>query len=201
MKPRHAVVLAVLAWPLGARALLGVGDIVFDPTATAQAINLLRQAQQEFDRLGSLLGVSTRQFDQLLALAAATGNAAESGAYAAFATPAQLQAAVRALPGLQDADLTALFNADNVLDAFLGVPLAAWAQAVENPNAYYRQILVDPAIARVGESAGSPRRPIAYAQWFAALSPEDQANRGSRGAAEIADLLAATGSSSRGSAG
>jgi hypothetical protein len=189
MRPRHVVVLACLAWPLAAHALLGVGDIVFDPTATAQTINLLRQAQQEFDRLGSLLGVSTRQFDQLVALTAALGNGTESSAYAAFPSPSQLQTAVRAVPGLADADLTALFSSNNLLDAFLGVPLANWVQAVENPNAYYRAILVNPALARVSGSVNAAAPTSAYAQWYAALPPEDQANRGTRSAADLANLL------------
>jgi hypothetical protein len=190
MKARFVVVLAALAWPVAARALLGIGDIVFDPTDTAQTINLLHQAQQEFDRLGSLLGVSTRQFDQLVALAAAMGNATESAAYASFPSTSQLQNAVRAVPGLQDANLNALFNTNNLLDAFLGVPLSSWTQAVENPNAYYRAILVDPAIARVGASADLSSASIAYAQWYAALSPEDQANAGARSAADLSNLLA-----------
>jgi len=189
--PALALILAGLAWPIPAHALLGVGDIVFDPTATAQAINLLRQAQQEFDRLGSLLGVSTRQYDQLLGLAAAVGNAAESAAFSPQASPAQMQAAVRALPGLQTADLSSLFNASGVLDAFMGVPPDQWTQAVENPNGYYRTILVDPAIARVGAAAGLTSPAIAYAQWYAARSPEDQLNLGARSSADLAAVLAA----------
>jgi hypothetical protein len=189
MKPRYALVLACLAWPVAAHALLGVGDIVFDPTNTAQTINLLRQAQQEFDRLGSLLGVSTRQFDQLVALTAALGNGTEAAAYAAFPSPSQLQAAVRAVPGLADADLTALFNSNTLLDAFLGVPLANWVQAVENPNASYRAILVNPALARVGGPTNAAAPTSAYAQWYAALAPEDRANRGTRSAADLSNLL------------
>jgi hypothetical protein len=185
------VALAWLAWPAAVRAILGVGDIVYDPTATAEAINLLHQAQQEFDRLGSLLGVSTRQYDQLLGLASAVGNAAESAPYAVATSPAQMQAAVRALPGLQAADLDALFNASGVLDAFMGVPPDQWTQAVENPNGYYRSILVDPAIARVGAAAGLSSPAIAYAQWYAARSPEDQLNLGARASADLSAVLAA----------
>jgi len=187
---RIAAAAAGLAWPAAAHALFGVGDIVYDPTATAQTINLLHQAQQEFDRLGSLLGVSTRQYDQLLNLAAAVGNAAESAAFSSAASPAQIQSAVRALPGLANADLTSLFNASGVLDAFLGLSPEAWGQAVENPNAAYRAILVDPAIARAGAAAGLTSPAIAYAQWYAALSSEDQHNLGARAAADLASVLA-----------
>jgi hypothetical protein len=185
-----ALVLAICGWPGSAHALLGVGDIVYDPTATAEAINLLHQAQQEFDRLGSLLGVSTRQYDQLLSLATALGNAAEAAPFSSPASPAQLQTTVRALPGLSTADLGALFNSSGILDAFMGVPPDRWTQAVENPNGYYRAILVDPAIARVGTAAGLPSPAIAYAQWYAARSPEDQLNLGAHASADLAAMLA-----------
>ena len=185
-----ALLLAGLAVSPGAHAILGVGDIVYDPTATAQAINLLHQAQQEFDRLGSLLGVSTRQYDQLLSLATALGNARASAAQGGTASPAQLQEAVRGLPGLPAADLGTLFNANGALDAFLGVPPDRWAQAVENPGGYYQAVLVDPAIARIGAAAGLASPAIAYAQWYAARSPEDRGNLGARAAADLAAVLA-----------
>jgi hypothetical protein len=190
MKTRLATAIVLLAWPAAGHALLGIGDIVFDPTATAQTINLLRQAQQEFDRLGSLLGVSTKQYDQLVTLATAIGNTAESAPYAQFPSSQQLQDAVRAVPGLQDADMTALFDTNNLLDAFMGVPLESWAQAVENPNAYYRSILVDPAIARVGGSVNAASPAAAYAQWYGALSAEDRGNMGTRATTDLSNLLA-----------
>jgi hypothetical protein len=190
MKPRPLLALAALAWPLTAHAIFGIGDVVYDPAAVAQAINLVQQARQQYDRLGSLLGVSTRQFDQLVTLTAAVGNGGESAGFARAQSPAQLQQAVQAIPGLENADLGALLNANGLLDAFLGVPVNSWVQAVENPNAYYREILVDPAIARVGASAGAPAPAIAYAQWYAALSAEDQRNLGTRAAADFSNLLA-----------
>ena len=185
-----ALLLAVLARPASVHALLGVGDIVYDPTATAEAINLLHQAQQEFDRLGSLLGVSTRQYDQLLALATALGNGAESAPFSASATPAQLQAAIRALPGLSAADLGSLFNPSGILDAFMGVTPDQWTRTVENPNGYYRTAMVDPALTRAGAAAGPASPALAYAQWYAARSPEDQRNLGARASADFAATLA-----------
>ena len=97
---------------------------------------------------------------------------------------------MQAIPGLQDADLSSLLNRNGLLDAFLGVPLASWVQAVENPNAFYRNILVNPAIARVGASAGANPPAIAYAQWYAALSGEDQRNLGARATTDFSNLLA-----------
>ncbi len=188
---RFSLALAWLACPAAVHALFGVGDIVFDPANTAQTINVLRQAQQEFDRLGSLLGVSTKQYDQLLGLAAALGNPAESGQLSQAASPGQLQAAIRSLPGLENADLGSLFDANGILDAFMGVPADRWAEAVGNPGAFYRAVLVDPAIARVGASAGLTSAAVAYAQWYAARSPEDRLNLGSRAPADLASVLAA----------
>lgn len=184
---RPALLIAVLAWTPDVRAIFGAGDIVFDPDNTAQTINVLRQVQQEYDRLGTLLGVSTRQFDQLVQLSAALGPA---GAGAAPLSPAQMQAAVRAIPGLADADLGALFNTNGLLDAFLGVPLGQWALAVENPTAFLRDVLIGPAVARIGASAGLSPSSIAYAQWYAARTPEDQANLGARAAGDLSSLLA-----------
>jgi hypothetical protein len=178
-----------LAWVPPAHALLGVGDLVYDPAATAQAINLLRQAQQEFDRLGSLLGVSTRQYDQLLALAGAIGNGRESAPYAQALTPSQVQAAVRAVPGLAEADLAALLNPSGLLDVFLGLTPAGWQQAVETPTGYLRALLVGPALARAGSA--DPGAPAStYAQWYSGRSAEDQQNLGGQGAVDLASVLA-----------
>lgn len=179
----------LLAGPARSRALFGVGDIVFDPANTAQTINVLRQAQQQFDRLGSLLGVSTRQFDQLVQLAAAVGNSAESAGFGGVLSAAQLQALVRAVPGLSGVDLGALLNPNGQLDAFLGVPLPQWLQAVEHPTAFYRDLLVAPALARLGEAAGWSQPTQAYVQWYAAQSAEDQRNLGPRAASDFAHLL------------
>ena len=73
------LLVSLLAAPAAARAVFGVGDVVYDPANTTQTINVLRQAQQEFDRLGTLLGVSTRQFDQLVRLSTAVGKAGIDG--------------------------------------------------------------------------------------------------------------------------
>jgi hypothetical protein len=182
--------LILAAWPFAAHAIFGVGDIVFDPDNTAQTINVLHEAEQQFDRLGSILGVSTQQFDQLVSLTSAIGNATEAGPFLQTLSPAQLQSSVRSIPGLQDATLDALFNPNGQLDAFMGVPLGQWALAVENPTAYYRTILVNPAIARVGGSAGMAQPTIGYAQWYAARTPEDQYNLGPRASVDFSDLLA-----------
>ena len=195
MKPyciaRIAAAGFALAWPLRSRALFGAGDIVFDPANLAQTINVLRTAQQQFDRLGSILGISTRQFDQLVGLATAIGSPAESGSFGRVLSPDELRGLVQANPGLENAQLGPLFDTTGQLDAFLGVPLDRWTLAIENPTAFYRQILTAPAIARVGGSAGMTPAAVAYAQWYSSRAPEDQANLGGRAAVDVAHLLAA----------
>jgi hypothetical protein len=175
--------------PFAFLALFGAGDVVFDPENTAQTINVLHAAQQQIDRLGTLLGVSTKQFDQLVALATAIGNASEASAFGAGPSPRQLQDTVRSTPGLQDADLGALFDTNGLLDAFMGVPPAQWAQLVGNPYAWYRSVLVNPALARMGAPADAARPASAYAAWYGSRSAEDQANLGARSAADFSSLL------------
>jgi hypothetical protein len=185
---RFILLVSLLAAPAAARAVFGVGDVVYDPANTTQTINVLRQAQQEFDRLGTLLGVSTRQFDQLVRLSTAVGGPGSTAL--AATTPGQLLAAVQAVPGLETADLGALFDTNGLLDAFLGTPLSQWTLAIENPRAYLRTILVNPAISRVGASSGLSTPAIAYAQWYAARSPEDRLNSGTASAVDFSNLLA-----------
>ncbi len=72
----------------------------------------------------------------------------------------------------------------------MGVPLDQWTQAVENPGNYYRSLLVNPAIARVGAALGLNPPAVAYAQWYAARSPEDQYNLGPRASADFSNVLA-----------
>ena len=180
--------LALLG-PAPARALFGAGDIVYDPANVAQTINVLHAAQQQIDRLGSLLGVSTSQFDQLVSLAVAIGNASESAAFGAGLSPAQLEQLVRSIPGLGSADLAALLNTNNQIDAFLGVPLNVWAEAIESPDSFYCANLVDASIARIGSSEGLSSPAIAYAQWYASLTAADRQNLGALASADIAGTL------------
>jgi hypothetical protein len=195
MKQTRAVRIAAaglaLAWPLRSRALFGVGDIVFDPANVEQTINVLSAARQQFDRLGSILGVSTQQLDQLVSLATAIGSSAESGPFGRILSQNELQSLVQTIPGLESAQLGSLFDTTGQLDAFLGVPLDQWILAVQNPTAFYRDILTAPAIARVGSSAGLTPAAVAYAQWYSSLTQEDRANLGGRAAVDVAHLLAA----------
>lgn len=181
---------AALAWPMAARAILGVGDVVYDPSNTAETINLLRQAQQEFDRLGSLLGVSTREFDQLVSLAAALGDPTEAAAFSQPLTPAALQDLVRGLPGLGQADLGSLLNQEGWIDAFFGQAPSAWEQAVGQPDASYRAILVAPAAERAGGTGAPAGAAADYSRWYSSLSPEDQYTLAGRAAVDFSDLLA-----------
>jgi len=195
MKPFHAARLAAaglaLAWPMRSRAIFGIGDIVFDPANVQQTINVLQASQQQIDRLGSILGVSTRQFDQLVRLATAIGNSGEANPFGRPLSQDQLRSLVQATPGLENAQPGSLFNTTGQLDAFLGVPIDLWTLAVENPTAFYRDVLTAPAMARVGASSGNTPAAAAYAQWYSSRGPEDRSNLGGRAAVDVANLLAA----------
>ncbi len=186
---RIVLVALVLARPVPSWALFGVGDIVFDPSNTAETINVLRQAQQQLDRLGSLLGVSTQQLDQLLNLTTAIGNAAQAIPYARALSPAQIQGVINSIPGLEGVDLNALFNPLGQLDVFMGVPLDQWVKIIEKPNEYFRTILVNEAIQRVGGAVGLNDPEIAYVQWYAARAATDQYNLSVRAAVDLSNLL------------
>jgi hypothetical protein len=186
---RFALLVLIFAHPVESRAILGVGDVVFDPENTAQTINVLLQTEQEVQRLGTLLGVSTQQLTALLQVGAAIGNATEATSFSQPLTPLQLQASVGSIPGLQGSSLSALFNTNGQLDVFMGVPLSAWTQSVQTPNDYYRTILVNPAIERVGGSVGMNAPEVAYTQWYAARTPEDQYNLQVPASVDLASLL------------
>jgi len=190
MKALRLLALAALCvWPLRSRALFGVGDIVFDPESVAQAINLVKQAQQAYDRLGSLLGVSTQQFDQLLQLNLALGNSAESAAFAQAATPAQLQALIQGIPGLEQAQVSTLFRPDGQLDVFLGLPVSTWAADDETPDRFYQQVATIAAAGRSGTVSTTPLTGSTYAQWWATRSAEDQRNLAPQAATDLAAVM------------
>jgi hypothetical protein len=192
MKRIKLLVCAILClWPLRSRAIFGVGDIVYDPASVAQTINLVQQAQQAYDRLGSLLGVSTRQFDQLVQLNLALGNPAEAAAFAQAATPAELEAMIQSIPGLEQAQLSTLFRPDGQLDVFLGLSVANWAAAVENPEQFYQQAATASAATRSGASLAAPLSAATYAQWWAGQSAEDQRNLAPHAAADLAAVMGA----------
>ncbi|MGH7997448.1 MAG: hypothetical protein ACREFX_13965 [Opitutaceae bacterium] len=190
-RTRGVALAAALLLPLRARALFGVGDVVFDPANVTQTINVLRQAQQQVDRLGSLLGVSTRQFDQLVQLTAAVGSASASAPGSAPAGPDRIKSLLAGLAGFGNADPAALLNSSGQLDAFLGVPLSAWVAAVENPLQSFRQVLVEPALERSGSAAGLDGATAAYLQWYAQGSDEDRFNGAGRSASDLAQLMSA----------
>ena len=184
-----SLVVLLLARPVPTWAIFGVGDIVYDPMNTAETINVLRQAQEQLQRLGSLLGVSTQQLDELLDLTTAIGNAAQAIPYARALTPTQIQGIINSIPGLQGEDLNSLFNPLGQLDIFMGVPLDQWIKIIEKPNEYFRTILVNEAVQRVGAAVGLKDPEIAYVQWYAARAATDQYNLSVRAAVDLSNLL------------
>lgn len=194
MKPirllRLAAALALLAQPLVTRAIFGVGDIVFDPTNTAETIKVLAQTQQQVQRLGALLGVSTQQLDQLVQVTNALGNASDAATFARPQSLGQIQSLLHGIPGFEHIDVSKLFNSAGQLDIFMGITFDQWVQAVQRPTDFFRNALVTPAIDRIGHAAGLTQPEIAYAQWYAARAPTDHYNLGGRAAVDFSNLLA-----------
>jgi hypothetical protein len=136
-----------------------------------------------------MMGVSTRQLDQLLQLALTIGNRGEAEAFLATPSSLQLEALVRSNPGLETANLAGLFNTTNQLDAFIGLSLDQWIQSVENPQTYYRDLLIVPAIARIGASYDLSSPAISYLQWYTTRTSEDRNNLTAAAPADLAHLL------------
>ncbi len=170
-------------------AILGTGDIVYDPANVAQTINVLKAAEAQLDRLGTLLGVSTRQLDQLTGLAIAIGNAKDSIQTSSLINGSLISASLNEVPDIQTTSVNTLFDTNGLLDAFMGMKLDQWIMAIEKPTDYYRREMINPAIARIGSSSGLTTTAIDYTQWFAAQTSEDQSNLSPKVEYDISNLL------------
>jgi hypothetical protein len=70
MKRKVAVIIAVAALAVTpALAILGVGDIVFDPTNYAEAVDQLLRLEQQYDQLVQTYQMITNQYNQMLWMA------------------------------------------------------------------------------------------------------------------------------------
>ncbi len=170
-------------------AILGTGDIVYDPANVAQTINVLKAAEAQLDRLGTLLGVSTRQLDQLTGLAIAIGNAKDSIQTSSLINGSLISASLNEVPDIQTTSVNTLFDTNGLLDAFMGMKLDQWIMAIEKPTDYYRREMINPAIARIGSSSGLTTTAIDYTQWYAAQTSEDQSNLSPKVEYDISNLL------------
>ena len=71
MKSKHLKAIAVLAgitliFASPARAILGLGDVVFDPTNYVQAIKTFIQLEQQYEQLVQIYEQSRQQYEQLV---------------------------------------------------------------------------------------------------------------------------------------
>src|SRR5271165_4752965 len=74
MKSKRAIAVGLLAaftllFASPARAILGLGDIVFDPTSYAQAIKSFIQLEQQYQQLIQIYEQSRQQYEQMLRMA------------------------------------------------------------------------------------------------------------------------------------
>jgi len=90
-----ALITLVFAAP--ARAIFGLGDVVFDPTNYAQAIRSFIQLQQQYAQLVQIYQQSRQQYEQLIWMAKrsrstcrrATGQSLPPGPIPPPATPTE----------------------------------------------------------------------------------------------------------------
>jgi hypothetical protein len=170
-------------------AIFGAGDIVFDPANVAQTINVLKAAQGQLDMLGTILGISTKQLDQLTNLAFALGNSTDSKSISPALTDLQINDILKFTPGYDTLNLNKLFDKNGILDAFMGVSLKQWIQAVENPTNFYRQNMINSALARIGSNADLTSPTIAYTEWYSSLSLDERHILNDKANADLSDLL------------
>ena len=170
-------------------AIFGAGDIVFDPANVAQTINVLKAAQGQLDMLGTILGISTKQLDQLTNLAFALGNITDSKSISPALTDLQINDILKFTPGYDTLNLNKLFDKNGILDAFMGVSLKQWIQAVENPTNFYRQNMINSALARIGSNADLTSPTIAYTEWYSTLSLDERHILNDKANADLSDLL------------
>jgi len=169
--------------------IFGAGDIVYDPANVTQTINVLKATESQLDKLGSLLGISTSQLDMLTNLAISIGQSSNTRNINPILSQEQLSNTLSSNNGYSNSNLNALMNSNGVLDAFLGMSLDQWTQIFENPLNYYRNVMINPAINRIGYDSNLSQPTVAYAQWYANQSPEDRANLSIKFENDINELL------------
>jgi hypothetical protein len=71
----------------------------------------------------------------------------------------------------------------------MGVSLKQWIQAVENPTNFYRQNMINSALARIGSNADLTSPTIAYTEWYSSLSLDERHILNDKANADLSDLL------------
>ncbi len=170
-------------------AIFGAGDVVYDPANVAQTINVVKAAQSQLDRLGSLLGISTNQLDTLTNLTKSFGDSSNLNRINHILTPKDLSDILNTNPAYHNYNLNTLVDINGILDAFLGISFDGWIEAIENPLNFYSASLINPAISRIGASTGIPNPTIAYTQWYATQTINDKANLNLKMQNDITDLM------------
>jgi len=185
----YTLCIIFLTYESNTYAIFGAGDLVYDPANVAQTINVVKAAQSQLDKLGSLLGISTSQLDMLTNLTKFVGNSSNLQSTNHILTQNELYDIFKSDPAFQNGNLTALVNTYGILDAFLGISMDQWTLAIESPMNYYRKALINPAINRLGSSSGLTQPTIDYTKWYADQTSEDKVNLNIKVQNDITDLM------------
>lgn len=162
------VLLAVIVTALPCRmfAIFGIGDIVFDPAAYAEIVNLYNQGTQMVGSLRNMSQMATQQRDSLRSINTAVGDASALLSMPRAFTAAQFATLLKSIPGLEGVKLEKIFNQNGALDIFMGTPIGDWKATIENPYNYQANILKGRAISNIGQSLGANNEEIAFASWL-----------------------------------
>jgi hypothetical protein len=183
------IFIVILFFKNNCYAIFGAGDLVYDPANVAQTINVVKAAQSQLDKLGSILGISTNQLDMLTNLVSYIGNSSNLRSVNHILNQQELLDLFSSDPNYKNSNLNALLNSNGILDAFLGMSMDQWILAIENPTDFYRKALINPAINRLGSTSGLSNPTITYTQWYATQTPDDKINLNFKIQNDINDLM------------
>ncbi len=207
MKYRYVsfvVAFAAVLFPARVLAVLGVGDIVFDPTSYSQLLQSYAQGQSQLDALGNIVGLNSQQADSLKSINMSIGVSRVSASPRDL-TSGQVAALSQGLGVEAGGSVSNLYQRSGpfagALDVFMGTSLDSFRSQNAAPWTAFSSWASRTAIGSLGTAVGLDTPEIEFTQAVARLAPaERQANQTqiSRGLAALsADRFAKAGESRR----
>jgi hypothetical protein len=169
-------IIAATALVISAQGLHAQGVLTFDIQSFLQQIALKTIGQSQISSLGQLLGVNNQQLSAAKEIYSVLGDNSAS-ALANFNLN-DLQTVLKGVPGLENANLAALFPA-GVGGAFLGLSLDDWKNTIGNPSSLFATQMAHMAVGDITQQAGMPPDEGAFLGYLATpgnLLAKNQAN-------------------------
>ncbi len=160
---------------------------VVDAPGLLQAVENYRAMEKQIKALGSIAGVNDEQLASLNKLVSFVGRSANASQNSQYMTPAQLGDFIRHVPGLENVDVGSMFNTNGALNMFSDIPVGAWNDILSNPNTYYRGMLRNRAISKVGADIGLTGNETQFLEWVNQQDPQ-YINK-ARAAQSLGDLM------------